>query len=128
MKEKTGEKCTQKKKKSRNEKNRTSEKKESGRKLFFGQSESELLLHRAMWYLQVRFFFFFSLDLLFKLGRLQFDASGEKTLGPQFSFPFFFSYQIHQNIIFSFILFFSIILKIHPTKQISLEKSSISLY
>ena len=128
MKEKTGEKCTQKKKKIRNEKNRTSEKKESGRKLFFGQSESELLLHRAMWYLQVGSLFFFSLYLLFKLERLQFYESGEKTLGPQFSFSFFFSYQIHQNIIFSFILFFSIILKIHPTKQISLEKSSISLY
>ena len=38
----------------------------------------------------------------------------------------FFSYQTHQNIIFSPIL--SIILKVYPTKQTSVEKSSISLY
>ena len=50
-----GEKCTHKKKEtSRNEKigqvRRSLEKK-------FGQSESERLLHREIWYLQVGFFF-----------------------------------------------------------------------
>ena len=114
-------------KKGRNKKNRTSEKKESGN-FFLDKVRVNFCCTGQCGIFKWDFFFFFSLDLLFKLGRLQFDASGEKTLGPQFSFPFFFSYQIHQNINFSFILFFSIILKIHPTKQTSLEKSSISLY
>ena len=110
-----------KKKESRNQKighvRRSLEKK-------FEQSESERLLHRAIWYLQVGFFS--PLHLLFKLRRLQFGGSGEKTSGPQFSFPFF-SLTKYTKILFS-LLFFSIILKIHPTKQTSLEKSSISLY
>ena len=71
---------------------------------------------------------FFSTSFTLQIGEIAiWWVRGENLWTPIF-LPIFFSYQIHQNINFSFILFFSIILKIHPTKQTSLEKSSISLY
>ena len=95
-----GEKCAQKKKKKkRNEKigqvRRSLEKK-------FGQSESERLLHREIWYLQVGFFFLSIYSS--NWGDCNSVSQGENPWTPIF-LPFFFSYQIHQNIILSFIFF-----------------------
>ena len=121
MKEKTGEKCTQKKKKSRNEKNRTSEKKESGRKLFFGQSESELLLHRAMWYLQVGSFFFFFFSYIYSSNwrDCNFMSQVRKPLDPNFP-SHFFSLTKYTKILFSLLFYFfpSFLKSIQPNKLV----------
>ena len=89
------------KKKSRNEKNRTSEKKESGN-FFLDKVKVNVCCtgQRGIFKWD-----FFSLHLLFKLGRLQFDESGEKTLGPQFFFSLF-SLTKYTKILFSLLFYF----------------------
>ena len=114
-----------KEKKKKNEKNRTIEKKESGKK------KKKLDKVRVDVCCTGQFgiskWDFFSSPFTLQIGEIAiWWVRGENLWTPIF-LPIFFSYQIHQNIIF-FLLFFSIILKIHPTKQTSLEKSSISLY
>ena len=105
MKGKMGEKCTHTHKIGQ-------VRRKSLEKIFWTKWEWTFVA-QGIWYLQVGFFF--PLHLLFKLGRLQFGGSGKKTFGPQFSFPFF-SLTKYTKILFS-LLFFSIILKIHPTKK-----------
>ena len=114
------------KKKSRNEKNRTSEKKESGRKLFFGQSESELLLHRAMWYLQVGlllFFYFFFIFFFYIYSSnwrdCNFMSQVRKPLDPNFP-SHFFSLTKYTKILFSLLFYFfpSFLKSIQPNKLV----------
>ena len=83
-KEGLGEKCTQKKKESRNQKighvRRSLEKK-------FEQSESERLLHREIWYLQVGFFFLSIYSS--NWGDCNLVSQGSKPLDPNLPSHFF---------------------------------------
>ena len=104
-------------------KNRTSEKKESG-KFFLDKVRVNVCCTGQFGISKWDFFLHFIYSSSW--GDCNLVGQGRKPLDPNFPSHFFLLPNTPKY--YFFLLFFSIILKIHPTKQTSLEKSSISLY